>query len=183
MYTVKINGVKYIVENGVYDPPLPPERIERDKRVCQDMLESGKAPGHRSDTSFHAGRGSLLTQLEGDENWAKHLGAQAKKRGVNLSGNEVYIGQLDDAHGGNPDAFFKPGEGLAEMKRRLQKSGKGVDMPGLYVAPTAKPQKKHALNPKITKQLMQQYRNSGEASGKSNAELKQYVEKKHGRPD
>lgn len=183
MYTVKINGVKYTVENGVYDPPLPQERIERDKRVCQDMLESGKPPGHRTDTSFHAGRGSLLSQLEGDEVWAKHLAAQAKKRGVNLTGAETYIGQLDDANGGNPDAFFRPGEGLSEMKKRLQKTGKGVDMPGLYVAPTAKAQKKHALNPKIAKKLEQHYRNSGEASGKSAAELKQYVEKKHGRPN
>jgi hypothetical protein len=187
MYYIKISGVKHevnVLPDGTktYDPPLTTEQLSKFEGRCKDMLKSSKPPGHRSDTSFHAGRGTLLDQLQGDTNWANHLAKQAKKRGVNLTGSEVYIGQLDDAECGNPDAFFKPGEGLSEMKRRLQKTGKGCDMPGLYVEASKDRIKQKALNPRVAKKFMQQYRQSGEASGKSDRELKEYVEKKHGRP-
>jgi hypothetical protein len=188
MFTVKINGVKHEVTIGkdgerVYDPPIPEELQSKFDSKCKDMLRHQKAPGHRSDTQFHAGRGTLLQQLEGDENWAKHLAMKAKQRGYNVGANDVYIGQLDDGNLGNPEAFFKPGEGLSEMKRRLKKSGKGCDMPGLHVAPDPNNlPKPKALNPKVTKRLMSHYRQTGEASGKTNLELKEYIEKKHGRP-
>lgn len=187
MYYIKINGTKHAVtvsEDGhkSYDPPLTNEQLRVYDSRCKDMLNSRKAPGHRSDTQFHAGRGTLLSQLQGDEVWANHLAKQAKKRGVNLTGSEVYIGQLDDAECGNPDAFFKAGEGLSEMKRRLKKTGKGCDMPGLYVEAEKGRLKQKPLNEKVTQRFMNEYRKSGEASGKSDAELKAYVQKKHGRP-
>jgi hypothetical protein len=187
MYYIRISGVKHevnVLPDGTktYDPPLTAEQLRKYEGRCKDMLESSKPPGHRSDTSFHTGRGTLLDQLQGDTNWANHLAKQAKKRGVNLTGSEVYIGQLDDAECGNPDAFFKPGEGLSEMKRRLKKTGKGCDMPGLYVEASKDRVKQKALNPKVAQKFMKQYRQSGEASGKSDRELKEYVEKKHGRP-
>jgi len=187
MFYATINGTKHTVSvvDGitVYDPPLTKEQASHFLRKCDDMLKSRKSPGHRSDTQFHSGRGTLLDQLEGDVNWANHLAKQAKKRGYNVGANDVYIGQLDDQQGGNPGAFFKAGEGLAEMKRRLQKTGKGVDMPGLYVAPNPDNMPKpKALNDKFCKRLMNHYKKTGEASGKTDAELKSYVEKKHGRP-
>lgn len=186
MYYVTIQGVRHAVtvqEDGTkqYDPPLTTK--DKTSPQCKEMLESQTPPGIRSDTSFHAGRNSLLSQLEGDENWARHLGRQAKKRGLTLTGGETYIGQLDDIEGGNPDAFLKPGEGYADLKKRCEKSGKGIDMPGLYVPATNTIKKKHALNPRVTRRFMQEYRKSGTAGNMTNSELKSYVEKKHGRPD
>ncbi len=187
MHYLKINGIKHKVTivNGekVYDPPLSEEQLSKGKQNLQDIIDSGQVPGVRSDTQFHAGRGTLLDQMQGDENWTNHLVKQAAKRGLRLTGNETYIGQLDDGEGGNPDAFFKPDEGRSEFKRRLQKTGKGCDMPGLTVESRKDIQlQRHALNPKITKKLMQEYRKSGEHSSKTNAELKDFVEKTHGRP-
>jgi hypothetical protein len=187
MFYMTINRQKHAVTvvDGVkvYDPPLDPDVCERSAAKCRDMLMSQKPPGHRSDTQFHAGRGTLLDQLDGDVNWVNHLAKQARKRGHSVGANDVYIGQLDDAEGGNPDAFFKPGEGNAELRRRLQRTGKGVDSPGLYVAPDpSKIPKAKALNPKFTKRLMDQYTKSGEAGSMTKQELKSFVEKKHGRP-
>lgn len=186
MFYMTINGTKHavtIMPNGQkqYDPPLNREFEDRCAAKCKDMLQSQKPPGHFSDTSFHAGRGTLLDQLEGDAVWASHLAKQAKKRGYNVGANDVYLGQLDDAQGGNPNAFFKAGEGRSELKRRLQKTGQGCDMPGLHVEAT-KQLNKVALNPKITKRLMASYKASGAAAGKTDAELKSFIEKKHGRP-
>ena len=188
MHYLKINGVKHKVTidrngNKTYDPPLSEEQLRVGKENLQGIIDSGQVPGVRSDTQFHAGRGTLLDQLQGDENWANHLAKKAKERGLNLTGRETYIGQLDDAECGNPDAFLKQDEGLSELKRRLQRTGKGCDMPGLTVEANKDfGLKQKALNPKVTKKFMDQYRRSGEAKGKSDAELKAYVEKKHGRP-
>lgn len=187
MHYLKINGVKHKVTtvNGerIYDPPLSDEQLSRGKQNLQGIIESGQTPGVRTDTSFHAGRGTLLDQMQGDENWTNHLVKKARERGLNLTGRETYIGQLDDAECGNPDAFLKPDEGLSELKRRLQKTGKGCDMPGLTVeARKDFGPKKRALNPQVTRRLMKQYRASGEHSTKTDAELKAYVEKTHGRP-
>lgn len=188
MYTVKINGTKHTVTTApdgtkTYDPPLTPEQDKKFAKRCSEMLQSQTPPGTRSDTSFHAGRGTLLDQLEGDEVWAKHLTEKARKRGYNVGANDVYIGQMDDPQGGNPDAFLKPTEGRADLKRKLKKLGKGVDMPGMQFDPTNAGPKKKALNPKITKRLAQHYKQTGEAGSRTGAELKSYIEKKHGRPD
>ena len=188
MHYLKINGIKHKVTidrngNRSYDPPLSEEQLRVGKENMQGIIDSGQVPGVRSDTQFHAGRGTLLDQLQGDENWAKHLAKQAKKRGLNLTGRETYIGQLDDGEGGNPDAFFSQNEGASELKRRLQRSGKGCEMPGLTVESNKETRiKQRALNPQVTKRFMDQYRKTSEGAGKSESELKSYVEKKHGRP-
>lgn len=188
MFYMKIGGVKHAVTTDsdghtTYDPPLSEEQQAFFLERGRVMLEQQIAPGHRSDTQFHSGRGTLLSQLQGDEVWAKHLAKQARKRGYNVGANDVYIGQLDDANGGNPNAFFKAGEGQSELKKRLQSSGKGVDMPGMHVEATSEGPRKKALNPRILKRMMSSYRQSSEGSGKSDAELKTYVENKHGRPN
>jgi hypothetical protein len=187
MFYMTIDGTRHAVtiEDGVksYDPPLSESQQEKYASRCAVMLEEQTPPGHRSDTQFHSGRGSLLNQLQGDEKWAKHLAQQAQNRGYSVGANDVYIGQLDDAKGGNPDAFFKAGEGQGELKRRLQKSGKGCDMPGLYVEATFTGPKKKALNEKVLNGYMRQYAKTSEGAGKSIQELKSYVETKHGRPN
>lgn len=187
MYYLTINGQRHAVTTSpdgtqLYDPPLPESHAAKCKTKLKEMLDSQTPPSANSDTSFHAGRGTFLSQLGDDRAWAEHLAKQAKKRGYTVGASDVYLGQLDDAQGGNPDAFFKPSEGKSDLKKRVLKSGKGVDMPGLYVAPTSTGPKRKALNPKITSRLMNHYKQTGEASGKTDQELKSYVEKKHGRP-
>lgn len=186
MYVVKINGVRHEVTtddhgNTIYDPPLSRDRRRRDKQKLSDMLSSGKSPGLQTDTGFHAGRGTLLNQMEGDEVWCKYLAQEARKQGYSPGANDVYIGQLAD-RAGDPKAWFKPGEGRAELKKRLEASGKGVDMPGLSVQ--AKPHNEAdtpALNPRLVKQLERQYKRNGMAGDMTSTELKDHIIKTHGR--
>ena len=181
MYYVKIEGVKYKVENGVYDPPLPEDRVAKDKDNFDEICRTRQCPGLRTDTNFHAGRGTILDQMDGDPQWTQHLVNQALKQGYNPGINDVYLGQLADRTG-DPDAWFKPGEGRSELIKRAKKKGKGVEAPGVSVEARPYQEKQGPqLNPVVTKRLMNTYRASGEASGKCDRELKDFVVKKHGR--
>jgi hypothetical protein len=184
MYYLKLNGVKHKVvvdKNGntTYDPPLPEEKKRRWKKNVREMCDAGVSPGLRTDTLFHKGRGTLLQQMDGDEEYCKYLVHKAKQKGYTPGANDVYIGQMADSDG-DPNAWFKPGEGLAEMRKRLQKTGKGCDMPGLHVKPrefVKKPSK--ALNPRIAKGLANYYKATGEAEGMNNKQIAEMVVKKH----
>lgn len=185
-YTIRYRGTVHTVEvledgQRVITPPLPPEYEASQKRNLREMCDSRTAPGTRTDTSFHAGRGTLLEQMDGDVNWTKYLVQQAKKQGYTPGANDVYLGQMADKDG-DPKAWFKPGEGRDELKRRAIKHGKGIDMPGLYVAPRPYvPKKRPALNPRIAKQIARDYRTRGEDNGMSDKELIKHVTEKHGR--
>jgi hypothetical protein len=185
VYIVKINGVSHTVvvnEDGTttYDPPLSEERKQKDRQNIKDMCRARKTPGVRTDTGFHAGRGTLLDQMEGDEQWTKHLVAEARKQGYNPGANDVYIGQLADKTG-DRDAWFKPTDGRKELEKRLRKKGKGCDIPGLRVEPAPYIEKTGPqLNPKIVRAMERQYIASGEAGGMSREELRKHIVQKHG---
>lgn len=185
MYKAKINGISYEVTiidgKPSYNPPLPKSVQKKSKARLNEMLSSGTAPGLRTDSTFHKGRGTLLDQLDGDEVYADYLVKQAAKKGYTVGANDIYLGQFDDSCG-DPKAFFKPNEGLSEIKKRAEATGKGVDMPGLYVKPkeyTPKPKK--LINEKIAKGLEKQYIQSGEAAGMTKKQLRQHVINKHAR--
>lgn len=187
MFSIIINGTKHKVtldrKTGVkvYDPPLPTEEIAKRKNNFQEMVETGQLPTMNCDVdSFHKGRGTLLDQLDGDEVWAKHVTSNAKKHGYTPGNNDVYLGQLA-RFPGDPDAFFKPGEGKAELKKRVEESGKGVHMPGLDIEAKPKEIKSKKLADKHVRDLAKGYRASGEADGMSDADLKKTIIKKHGR--
>lgn len=185
MYKTKINGVTYevVVHPGggtTYNPPLPAERVAKDKAKCKDMLNAQQPPGHRTDTGWHAGRGTLLSQMDGDQVWTNHLAKEARKQGYNPGANDVYIGQLANSTG-DPNAFFKPSEGRAELKKRLLAAGKGCDIPGLKVEARPYQEKKgKLLSPKLVKQVERQLVASGEASGMTRKELHSHIVEKHG---
>lgn len=184
-YKLKIRGSTYTVHTNqdgsvTYDPPLPQEIVDKGKANVQEMLESRQVPGTRSDTDFHRGRGSLLDQCDGDHNIAKYVVQEARKQGYNPGSNDVYIGQLA-SRPGDPKAFFKPGEGRSELKKRLQEKGMGCEAPGLSVKPreyVEAPSVK--LSPKLTKEMSNFYRRTGEAEGMSDSALKEMVVKRHG---
>jgi hypothetical protein len=187
-YKLKISGVTYfasIHEDGTieYDPPLPQSVIDKSKEKLMDMLESMTAPGTRTDTDFHKGRGSILDQCDGDYNIAKNLVQQSIKRGYTPGANDVYIGQIANGTG-DPSAWFKPGEGRSELKKRLIEKGMGCEAPGLSVAPREYVEKESPkLSNKLTNELAGKYRQSGEAEGMSDTELKSMVVKRHGMQD
>jgi hypothetical protein len=186
MYKARINGVVHEVtvhpDGGItYDPPLSKDRVKKEKANGDAMRKAGVAPGTRTDTGWHAGRGTLLDQMDGDEVWTKHLVSEARKQGYNPGANDVYIGQLADRTG-DKNAWFKPSDGRAELKKRLKAAGKGCDIPGLKVEPRPYQEKKgKLLNPRIVKQLERQYVASGEASGKTQQELRSHIIETHGR--
>lgn len=186
MYKARINGVVYEVTvhpggGTTYNPPLPKERAAKYTAKGKDMLKSQKAPGHRTDTGWHAGRGTLLDQMDGDQVWVKHLAKEANKHGYNPGANDVYIGQLAQ-YTGDKNAFFRPSDGRAELKKRLIASGKGCDIPGLKVESRPYQEKQgKLLNPKIVKQMERQYVASGEATGMTQRELQSHIVEKHGR--
>lgn len=184
MYYLKLNGTKHAVsvdKNGKtqYDPPLPAKKKKQWSNNIIEMCDAGKSPGLQTDTLFHAGRGTLLDQMDGDTEYVKYLTTKAKQKGYTPGANDVYIGQMADGDG-DPKAWFKPGEGRAEMKKRCIASGKGCDMVGLHVKPREyQPRQGKAINPRIAKGLAQHYKNTGEAAGMSDKQLKQHVVKKH----
>lgn len=187
MYKIKRNGITYEVTQGpngpIYNPPLPEDWVAKGKKNLKEMVDECSPPGTQGDdTSFHRGRGSILNQFDGDEVYADYAAKKARSAGIQVGTNDVYMGQLGAPD--NPRAWFKPSEGRAELKKRAEKDGLGIDMPGLYVEP--KPydpskQKKVPLNPKIANNLVKQYRAAGKADGMSDKELKKHVVKKHGR--
>jgi hypothetical protein len=184
MYYLKLNGTKHAVsvdKDGKthYDPPLPAEKQKRWRKNIKEMCEAGTGPGLRTDTLFHAGRGTLLDQMDGDTEYVKYLTTKAKQKGYTPGANDVYIGQMADSDG-DPKAWFKPGEGLAEMKKRCVASGKGCDMVGLHVKPREyQPRQGKAINPRIAKNLAKHYRKTGEAEGMSAKQLHNHIVKKH----
>jgi hypothetical protein len=188
MYHVKINGTRHtvtVLEDGSthYDPPLSKERVARDKRNIDDICKSRKCPGVRTDTTWHANRGTLLDQMDGDEVYTNYLVKESIKNGYTPGANDVYIGQMADFDG-DRKAWFKPGEGRSELAKRAKAAGKGVEMPGLSVAPAPYVEKPACkLNPSIVKKLARHYRSTGEGAGMNDAELAAHVVKKHGKQD
>lgn len=189
MYYATINGTKHKVTrdeqgNEVYDPPLPKDQKAKFDNRMKDLLKHGKCPSLQTDTAFHAGRGTLLEQMEGDEAWVKKLTQEARKKGYNPGANDVYVGQLARDGAGDPNAWFKPSEGRAEIEARARKMGVGIEGAGISVE--AKPfEEKEAprLNPKLRRSLENYYRKSGEAGNMTDKELSDHVIKTHGRQD
>ena len=179
MYVVKINGIKYEVENGVYNPPLPQDRVERDEENIKEIIQTQQCPGLRTDTNWHAGRGTLLSQMEDDPVWTKHLVKEARKQGYNPGANDVYLGQMADSVG-DPKAWFKPGEGRSELVKRAKASGKGVEAPGVSVQPRKYEERKGPqLSEAHTQRFMQEYKAQGTTM--SDPELRAHVKKTHGK--
>ncbi len=184
MYHLKLNGIKYSVDvdskgRTTYDPPLPPGKEKLWKGNIKEMCESRKSPCLMTDTTFHSGRGTLLDQMDGDDVYCDYLTKKAASKGYIAGANDVYIGQIADSDG-DPKAWFKPGEGRAELRKRCEASGKGVEMPGLTVK--AKPfekKKSIPISKKLERGFAAHYKSTGEAAGMTCSELKQHIVANH----
>ena len=132
-----IGGVRYTVTciDGVetYDPPLPESersRLEAEwSRRGNEMRSTRECPKLKTDTEFHARRGTLVDQLGGDEAWAKFITKRAKGYGYTPGVNDVYVSQLvrTEYGPGDPHAWVKPSEGRAEIAKRCRDRGLGCE--------------------------------------------------------
>jgi hypothetical protein len=179
MYKLRLNGKTYTVthdESGkaIYDPPLPDGMEDKWKKNHRDIVSSRKFPSLQTDTAWHANRGTLLSQFDGDEEWARHAEKKMRKAGKSVSSNAVYLPSLAETPC-DPNAFISPQDGRAEVKRRLEAKARRMQ----EKAEAPKPR----LSDKLTKELMGHYRQSGEAEGMSNQDLKTMVVDRHGRKD
>lgn len=180
MYVTKIRGVRYEVTDGVYNPPLPDDLKEKFGDNIKEICETGVCPGLRTDTQWHAGRGTLANQFEDDPEWTKYLVQESIKQGYTPGANHVYIGQMADRTG-DPNAWFAPGEGRSELIKRAKKKGKGIEAPGISVQAKPYEEKKgKLLNPKIVKRLEAEYKQDGRAGSMSGQELRQHIINTHG---
>lgn len=186
-YRARINGVEHVVTvvngNPVYDPPLSPERVLRDHENMQEMLRSQKCPSCQTDTGWASGRGTLLDQMDGDENWTKHVVRQAKKHGYSPGSNDIYLTQLA-RFTGDPEAFVKPSDGRARVAEVCRQRGAGCQgsvnvQPKEYTPPP--PAK---LSRRLTKEIMSSYRRHDMVDkSMPDTELRKLVVDKHGRQD
>lgn len=121
---IRINGVLHIGKRQKdgsikYTPPLPESWTSRSK--LKELIDSGRGPAVRTGSTFHAGRGSLVDQLGGDEEWAKTIDREYRKRtGMSLGSNDVYLSQLA-RFPGDPEAVFKPYDDYSSMQKTLKK--------------------------------------------------------------
>jgi hypothetical protein len=175
MHKSKINGVWYEVEmvdgEFIYNPPLP-------ATVCRngikEIIESGEAPYLKTSSTFFAGRGSLLHQMEGDDDYTDFLVRKAREDGYTPSPGDVYLGQVAEKVG-DKEAWFKPGDGEQQVKRVLERK-----------AARREKNKKEAprLNPNLVDEIAVHYRNNNMVDRKvSDGELRQIVIDNHGRKD
>lgn len=174
-----LSGVKYVIthhDDGsvTQEPPLPESAKKRFKKNHKEIVETGKFPGMQTDTLFHAGRGSVLDQFQGDEEWTRFAMKKAKKAGVSVSSDSLYFPTLADEPA-DPKAFIRPDEGRAELKRRFKQKAERDREKAQRPAPK--------LSKKLTNEMVNYYRSTGEAAGMSSSELKQMVQDKHGRRD
>jgi len=122
---VNINGVEYKITRDasgkkVYDPP----RGDDDKRFnakFDRMLESKSAPRGMTDSVFLEGRGTLLDQLDGDEEGVEELVRLAKKQGYTPSARDVYMDNIAERPG-DPAAFVNA-DARGHVKRVCEQRG------------------------------------------------------------
>lgn len=169
----KINGVWYEVDlvdgEFVYDPPLP-DTVRRNG--IREIIESGRAPYLKTSTTFFAGRGSLLDQMDGDDQYTDILVRKAKQQGYTPSPGDVYLGQVAENEG-DPEAWFKQGDTEQNVKQVLERKAR-----------RRAEKKKDApiINPKIVDEIAAHYRATGEVGPKvDDNELRAMVVEKHGR--
>lgn len=187
MYKMKIGGVTYEVsrdENGnsVYNPPLPEESRKKWDKNVKEMIRANIGPGLQTDTTWHKGRGTLLDQMGGDEVYTDYIVSEARKQGYNPGPNDVYLGQIAEK-AGDREAFFKPSDGRAELKKRAIKKNMTIDAPGISVQGKDRPVKEKRLNPKFAENIAANYRQEGAYSNLSDKKLMEHVVNKHGRKE
>lgn len=125
----------------------------------------------RGDTSFHAGRKSMLDQFDGDKPYLRRFEREYRKQtGMSLPSDGVYLGQLAEGRF-DASAVIRPTQGQAEVEKLIERKA-------------AKHRAKRNQEPvrlaeDIVQKTMNNYRKSGDTSPAS--ELRKKVIETHGR--
>lgn len=171
MTVYRINGVahkKTINAKGqeVYDPPLPEHIAKEWSRRKKEHKKNGfTAPKLRTSSTWHAGRGSLIDQLGGDENWAKHIDREHRRRtGKGIGANDVYLSQIAKFPG-DPDAVFDGSCSYGDVEKSIEK------MAEMKPEPTR-------LADDLVDELEVKYRQEGDTRPRD--ELRSEIVEKHG---
>ena len=148
----------------------------------QEILESRRAPGLSTDTSFFAGVGTLDKQIK-DPARLQKLKDNARREGIPLTGNELYqSGLCRDGHDLDPRACISQSDGKARIRKMVEASGTGCE--GSITVKAREADSEHIpqyrLNPRILKRkLAAKLKEPGNAL-KDRRELIQEIVAKHG---
>jgi hypothetical protein len=147
--------------------------FDRNAKSAKEGLREGKcAKDFKTDTSFHRGRMTIRDQFHGDDAWLRRFDKEYRKQtGQALPADGVWMGQLADSLF-DAKAVIRPGQGQAEVNKlidRFQRKQQAmIDAPPVRLAED------------LVQEKIVQYRERGEASDLSNAELREHVIEKHG---
>lgn len=90
--------------------------------VLADMFAAQSGPGLRTETSYAPRFGTLLEQFGGDRKILERRKKAWAKKGVHVTGNEVWLPHLANAPD-DVEALASPGDVLGHQKRLAEKRG------------------------------------------------------------
>lgn len=151
------------------------------KRMAE-MLALRQAPGlSGTDTAFFA-CGTLDKQIK-DPARLQILKENARREGIQLTGNEVYQSALcRDGYPLDPRACIAQSEGRGRIKRMCEESGSGCEGSVVVKARQLEQERKakYRLNPRIVKQKLRQALKNPENARYTKRELVEQIVDKHG---
>lgn len=153
-YSVTVNGKKLSIEDAARDDL---ENAEQRAANFREMIETGRAPGIVSDTSYviegarrgkHTKIRTLAEQFAGDPTGLPRLLAAARRKGFVPPQNCTYDPNLAESFG-DPAAFVPNHEGRSHIKRVVEKRNRDCEGPVTHKA-VAKDPPKHAETAGVT---------------------------------
>lgn len=174
-----VNG-KLVQTGG--EPETEHDREQYAERFA-DMCAHRSAPRGSTDSTFVADFGTLDRQLK-DPRAIARLRANARKEGISLTGNEIYMPTFcRPGYTLDPKACFTQGDGKAEMRKRAEEIGTGCEELRVKKRePEEPPKPLYKLHPRIVRRQMRR-----ELANPANAKVdrRELVEKiihEHGPP-
>jgi hypothetical protein len=151
--------------------------------LLEEMLESRKAPGVKTDDTFLAGVGNLDRQIE-DPLQLEAITQNAIRHGYRPAVSDFYNPMLADFEG-DPKAFLNHGQGRAHVKKVLESKGQWMDRDGDVhsVEPLEDPFKNplHKLSPKIVRRIKgEKFRENPDLLRADQKELESNIVETHG---
>lgn len=154
--------------------------IAADNERMRGIIESRRAPGLSTDTTFFSGVGSLNDQIK-DPRSRKRLYDNARKQGISLTGNEFYQPGLAK-YPGDPRACISHAGGKQQIRQMVEATGSGCEG-AVSVKPreaAERPKPKHKLNPRIVARHMRKLLADPENAKKDRRELTEKIIHEHG---
>jgi hypothetical protein len=117
-----------------------------------EMVASRTGPGLRTETSYAPRFGTLLEQFGGDRKILERRKKAWAKKGVHVTGNEVWLPHLANAPD-DVEALASPGDVLAHQRRLAEKRGIALEGAVNVKGRDPEPKKAVALAPDIVTRI------------------------------